>query len=513
MGEDAKSIHRNFPRGAGVIQVDHLTVRYETEAVLEDVCFQVSQGECLLVTGPSGCGKSTLARVLTGLIPHAIESRLEGQVCVDGLDISRHSIPELSEHVGAVFQNPASQLFHLRVEDEVAFGPRNLGLSEQEARQRVDWALEALGILELRARRPVELSGGQKQRVAIAAALAMQPKVLVLDEPTASLDVEGTRLVITSLKRLQQRLGMTIVLIEHRLAEVSHLAERILILDNGRILADGRLKRVLSDRKLLYQLGLRRMNAIQDEPPGLAGWEELLVNDTHEPQDRPSLIELNEITAGYNGKPVVEGINLNLYPGDFAALVGENGAGKSTLGLVIAGLLKPTHGKLLYHYRTHPRPGLDISLLFQNPADQLFTESVDEEVAFGPLNYGTFDPREHERTLEEADLTALRTRRPVALSVGQQQRTALASCLALRPELVILDEPTLGQDWGHLQRLMDFLAELNRQGTAILLITHDYKLVHRYARRVFLMQAGHITLNGNLRREKNAVRSPNLEPF
>jgi len=496
-----------------VIEVNHLTVHYGSEAVLKDVTFQVRQGECLLVTGPSGCGKSTLARVLTGLIPHAIEARVEGQVCIDGLDASQHAIPELSEHVGAVFQNPASQLFHLRVEDEVAFGPRNLGLNEQEVGVRVDWALEALGLIDLRTRRPADLSGGQKQRLAIAAALAMQPRVLILDEPTASLDVEGTRLVFAGLKRLQQRLGVTIVLIEHRLAEAARLAERILILEDGRLLAHGLLEQVLSDRKLLYRLGLRRLNLAKDSQPELANWEELLAPNGHVPQDKAPLIELRDVTAGYNGNPAIKGIDLSLYPGDFAALVGENGAGKSTLGLVIAGLLKPSRGKLLYPGGARPRPGLDISLLFQNPADQLFTESVDEELAFGPLNYQTFDPQIHERTLAEADLAALRSRRPVALSVGQQQRTALAACLALRPELVILDEPTLGQDWGHLQRLMDFLAELNSQGISILLITHDYKLVHRYAGRVFLMQAGRITLNGNLRRQQKLARPSEPESF
>jgi energy-coupling factor transporter ATP-binding protein EcfA2 len=494
-----------------MIEVNHLKVRYETEAALADVTFQVRQGECLLVTGPSGCGKSTLARVLTGLIPHAIEARMEGQVCVDGLDIRQHSIPKLTEHVGTVFQNPASQLFHLCVEDEVAFGPRNLGLDDQVVGERVDWALEALGLSDLRNRRPVELSGGQKQRVAIAAALAMQPKVLVLDEPTASLDIEGTRLVIASLKRLQQRLGMTIVLIEHRLAEVAQLAERILILEDGRILAHGGLEEVLSDRKLLYRLGLRRLKLSQAGKSELADWKDLLAPNGHAPPNQAPLIELQGITAGYNGKPAIKEVDFGLYAGDFAALVGENGAGKSTLGLVIAGLLKPTCGKLLYQRRARSRPGLDISLLFQNPADQLFTESVDEELAFGPMNYRCFNPKEHERTLAEADLTALRSRRPVALSVGQQQRTALAACLALRPALVILDEPTLGQDWGHLQRLMDFLVELNRQGTAILLITHDYKLVYRYAERIFLMQAGRIVLTGNLRQKKTVTSPIELE--
>jgi energy-coupling factor transport system ATP-binding protein len=198
-------------------------------------------------------------------------------------------------------------------------------------------------------------------------------------------------------------------------------------------------------------------------------------------------------------------INLTLYPGEFAALVGDNGAGKSTLALVAAGLLKPSKGKVIYQNGERPRPGLDISLLFQNPTDQLFTDSVDEEIAFGPQNYRIFQQEQHEWVLQKADLAPWRTRHPVALSAGQQQRTALAACLALSPRLVILDEPTLGQDWGHLERLMDFLVTLNQQGTTILLITHDYKLVHRYAKRVILMNAGRIVMDGRLRNHESSL--------
>jgi len=180
------------------------------------------------------------------------------------------------------------------------------------------------------------------------------------------------------------------------------------------------------------------------------------------------------------------------------ALVGANGGGKSTLALVMAGLLKPRHGRVGRLGNNRPKPGLDVALLFQDAPDQLFCDTVDCEVAFGPQNYDRFEPELHLRTLLEADLLDLRPRRPASLSVGQQQRTALAACLALQPRLVILDEPTLGQDWGHLQRLMDFLSRLNQRGAAILLITHDYKLVHHYARRIVLLEDGRIKVSGYL---------------
>ena len=491
-----------------MIRLRNLGVRYGREDVLKDVSLDAADGECLLVTGPSGCGKTTLALVLAGLIPRAIPAFVEGEVQVAGLDLFSLGAPPLAclaQKVSLVFQNPSSQLFHLSVEDEVGFGPRNLGLQEEEVWARVEWALEAVGIGDLARRNPAGLSCGQQQRVAIAAALAMRPKLLVLDEPMASLDVTGTNEVISTLAGLKKSLGISIVLIEHRLAEAARLADRVLIMDRGRLVADGAANRILGNRQLLRDLGLRRPT---EEPP--APWETLLDADgiSQQAGDLP-VLEMRQVSAGYGRDAVVlRDIDLAVHPGEFTALVGDNGSGKTTMARVAAGLIKPFRGEVVFHPESGPkgnwkrvrvRPGRDVALLFQNPADQLFTDSVDEEVAFGPKNYRRFDPETHERVLGESDLSCLRNRSPMALSAGQQQRTALAACLSLLPRLVILDEPTLGQDWGHLQRLMDFLRELNRQGMAILLITHDYKLVHRYAHRVVWMDGGRIVLDGHLR--------------
>jgi energy-coupling factor transporter ATP-binding protein EcfA2 len=222
------------------------------------------------------------------------------------------------------------------------------------------------------------------------------------------------------------------------------------------------------------------------------------------------LVALEGVSAGYGGEAVIHEVDLALYPGDFVALVGDNGAGKSTLALAAAGLIKPLAGKVRYEGGKRPRPGRDVALLFQDPAEQLFTDRVAEEVAFGPRNYGCYDAEEQRRTLEEADLLELEERRPVALSVGQQQRLAVAACVALRPRLLILDEPTLGQDWGHLSRLMGYLGKLKGEGTAILLISHDYKLVHHYARRVVLMAGGRIEVQGYLSGKGEGARHRGL---
>jgi energy-coupling factor transport system ATP-binding protein len=476
-----------------MIQVRGLTVSYGSSQILQNVSFDVNAGECLIVTGLSGCGKSTLARVLTGVIPNTIPAQIEGSVNVAGLDVIHLPPSQVSQRVGAVFQNPRAHLFHLRVDDEIAFGPRNLGLSEDEVSARVDWALNAVGLADLRDKKPASLSGGQIQRIAIAAALAMRPDVLVLDEPTASLDVPGTQNVISALEKLRRQFGLTIVLIEHRLAEVRRIADKVLVLHDGQKVAEGKFDQVLGDRKLLRAYGLRRPTM-----ESLTDWSSLLVSNGHYPADQQPLLDLQNLSAGYDRQAIIRDINLKISPGEFVALVGDNGTGKSTLALAASGLLKPLAGKVLVHGTSRPRPGLDIALLFQNPADQLFTDSVDEEVSFGPRNYRNFNNDIHEQTLTSADLLHLRMRRPFSLSIGQQQRTALASCIALRPALVILDEPTLGQDWRHLQQLMDCLVQLNAEGTAILLITHDYKLVHRYARRVVLMDKGRITLDGKI---------------
>lgn len=481
-----------------MIHVQDLSVRYGDFTALDSISFDVAAGECLVVTGMSGCGKTTLARVLDGLIPQSIPAVVSGRVEVAGLDPTSHPPADVAQRVGAVFQNPRTQLFHLHVEDEVAFGPCNLGLPSEEINTRVAWALAAVGLEAFRRRNPASLSGGEMQRLAIAAALAMRPQILVLDEPTASLDVAGTNSVIETLNELRRQHGLTLVIVEHRLAEVRRLADQVMVLDQGRSVAYGPFATILEDRALLRRYGLRRPTI---EP--LTPWEELLIPAPDVSPDAEPLLALEGVSAGYDGKAVIRDVDLRLYPGEFVALVGDNGAGKSTLALAAAGLIRPTTGRVIYREHRRPLAGRDVALLFQDPSDQLFTDSVDEEIAFGPRNYRQFDPAQHRQTLSNLDLLDFQRRHPATLSMGQQQRTTLAACLALRPQLVILDEPTMGQDWRHLQQLMEFLKGLNRQGTAILLITHDYKLVYRYARRVVVMQAGRLALHGNVRADSH----------
>ena len=486
---DAAASDRRAAAGPAV-SIRDLSVMFAGRPALRHVSLDIAAGEFLLVSGPSGCGKSTLARVLAGLVPQVLPGVVKGTVRVDGADPVAAGPAATARHVGTVFQDPTSQLFCLTVDEELAFGPRNLGLDEKEVAARAEWAVTACSLGDLRTRAPATLSGGEQQRVATAAVLTMRPRVLVLDEPLSGLDVGGVRMLLGTLQRLNRVEGVTVVLIEHRLVEVARLADRLVLLEGGRLVADGAPAAVLDDRERARRLGLRRPT---EEP--FAEWEELLLPP--EPRaDREPALRATGISAGYGRSAVLRGVDLELYAGELVALVGENGSGKSTLARVLAGLKRPSAGSVTIPGVKRPRPGIDIGLLLQDPADQLLTDEVDAEVALGPRSWRRHDPAAHEELLTVSDLLELRRLPPLTLSAGQQQRTVLAAVLALRPRVIVLDEPTHGQDWGHLEGLVGFLRRLNEQGSAILLITHDFKLAHYCADRVAILRDGRIAATG-----------------
>lgn len=471
-------IERRSSAHPSVVEVRELDVRYPEAHALRGVDLSIESGSFVLVGGPSGSGKSTLARALMGLLTDANSStpaEVTGRVSVAGLTPRRDSVAELATRVGLVFQNPSTQLFNGTVEDEVAFGPRNLGLAEDEIADRVAYALEASRCAHLRDRAVRHLSGGEQQRVAIAASLAMSPSVLILDEPTANLDAEGTRSVVQALHRLHRKHGVTVVVIEHRLEPFLACAERLIWLDEGRVAADGPPDVTFARADLGW--------AVSPPSPAASG---------------DPLVCLQDVSAGYDGQLVLRGCSLTLHQGDFAALVGPNGAGKSTLARVLAGVLRPRRGRVVWHGNGR-RVSPSVGLLQQNPLHQLVCDTVEQEVRFGPRNLGAEGQGGVEVVLGQADLRGLRHRPTQTLSVGEQQRAALAATLVLRPRLLILDEPTIGQDRQHLRQVMDFASDLNGQGQTVLLITHDRRLVERYANRVWRMVDGQVQGAGSKR--------------
>ncbi len=459
-----------------MIRLRGLRVSYGRTAALEVPALHIAPGEYVLLTGVSGSGKSTLLLALAGIIPELVPAHVAGEIVIGGRDARIERVAARAHHVGIVYQNPATQLFHEMVAEEIAFGPRNLGLPEDEIARRMAQTLDAVGIAHLRERAVRELSGGAQQRVAIAATLAMGPSLLLLDEPLANLDREGAQLVLEALARLHAQ-GVTILLAEHRLEAVAAHASRAIVLEGGRIAADGPPEEVLH----------------RSVPPTAPGMEPILPGSPVCGSDTAPLVALAGVSAGYRGRDVLHDITLALYPGELVALVGPNGAGKTTVARLLSGILRPRRGAIRWAAGARRLPvGRRVGMLFQNPAHQLLCDTVLDEVAYGGDNLGWPRDDRLRAILDAADLWPLRHCQPQLLSVGQMQRTALAAALALAPRLLILDEPTLGQDWAHLTQLMDFLAALHWQGQTILLITHDDRLVRRYAQRVVTLQAGQV---------------------
>jgi energy-coupling factor transporter ATP-binding protein EcfA2 len=486
-----------------LIELEDLTVRYPRAPApaLRDLTLRVEAGETVLLLGPSGGGKSTLARALSGLIPHDIFAVVQGSLRVAGLDPLSAPPGEVAAQVGLLFQDPEAGFATLNVADEVAFGLENLRLPREEMPARIRSALEAVGLSGFELRRLDTLSGGEAQRVALAALLAMGTPLLVLDEPTANLDPAATREFFELLAARQP--GHTILLIEHKLDACLPLAGRaILLRGDGSLLAEGPPERVFRDHlPEVLEAGIWLPESLIPEGDGRG-----TPNGPVLPTSDPPVVTVRGLTFAFkNSPPVLRDLDLDIFPGDFLALVGPNGSGKTTLARLLMGLLpRPPSGEIRLFGDALPDLPLEklterVGYVFQNPEHQFVTDTVEEELAYSLRARRWPEARAQERVLEMLERIGLRPlagRNPFTLSQGEKRRLSVATMLAAGQQVLILDEPTFGQDRRTAYALMDALAELNRQGVVILIITHDLRFVRRYARRVAVLLEGRIAFSG-----------------
>jgi energy-coupling factor transporter ATP-binding protein EcfA2 len=519
------------------IEIDSLTVKYagRKKPALQQLSLRVEEGETLLLLGASGSGKSTLALTLNGLAPQSIAEILNGRVKVKGLDTQEHSVAELAQQVGILFQDPDAQFATLKVEDEVVFGLENLGRPPAGMDAAVDRALADVGMLHARQRPVYALSGGEKQRVALASLLAMQPSVLVFDEPTANLDSVGTQQVFALLAELKARGKHTLILIEHKLDELMHLVDRVVVLGSaGEILADGKPRQVFEQHAAqLKELGvwmpqvcllahdLRSRGVPMPNFPitlgeavkALRPWVASLAQKSNGPRTETArdsgqtAYEVRELSFAYGHTPALNKVSLQVKEGDFLAIVGPNGAGKSTLASHLIGILSPPAGSIYLHGEDISRiPAKELAqrvgFVFQNPEQQFVTESVFEEVAYGLRVIGLTEEEVSARTehlLERFSLARYARANPFTLSHGEKRRLSVASMLAMGQRVLILDEPTFGQDERNAEALLAQLDELNQQGLTIIVITHDMRIVAEHTRTVAVMMDGAISFQGSPR--------------
>ena len=516
-----------------MIKIRDLTFYYgdASRPALQDVNLDIEDGEFVLVTGPSGCGKTSLCRCLNGLIPHFYGGEIAGGLEVQGLDVMRHTTRELATRVGMVFQDPENQLVSMDVQREVAFGLENLAFPRDVMAKRVEEALDTLGISGLRHRQVHELSGGEKQKVVISSVLALHPDVLVLDEPTSELDPKGAEDVLSIVRRLNDELGITVILVEHRLDRVVHLVDRMIVMDEGKIIADGNPRAVLSNGditsigagvppivRIVQRLRDNGVN-VDDIPltvkEGRAMLKDIFMgargstlSQAESADNGRPVIEIDKLWHAYpEGITALKNVSLRICEGEFVAVMGRNASGKTTLVKHINGLLQPTKGKVIVsgidtRRATIAQLSRKVGFIFQNPNDHIFADTVEEEIAFILKNLG-FDSGEIaariDEMLEMFALKEFRKRYPRSLSGGERQRVAMASVLVARPRVLILDEPTRGMDYRLKSELMRFLNGYREKGNTVVLVTHDVETVAEHADRVVLLSEGGVVVDGNKR--------------
>ncbi|HPG11812.1 MAG TPA: ATP-binding cassette domain-containing protein [Chitinophagaceae bacterium] len=461
---------------------------------LENINLQIYPGQFLTVTGPSGCGKSTLALCLAGFIPHAYAGKMEGSVRIQGKNTRDYPAGGLSGIVGLVQQDPEAQLCTLTVCDEVAFGPENLCIPAEEIRERVYSSLKAVGALELIDRQVHTLSGGEKQRVAIASVLAMNPALLILDEPTANLDPSCTREVLETLNRLKENHDVAIIVIEHRLERLLPISDRFLLMENGKIAEE-------SASSEPYKRYITSNHVLLNNEPEPQGKD---TADYMKAAEGSPLLLVKNLKAGYEGRDVITDVSFCAFPGETIAVMGSNGSGKTTLLMALLGVLKQKEGIIFLHGKDIvkqkvTRRARDMGLTFQNPNHQIFENTVFKEAKMASRflsdkNYAEIE-FEVSQLLHEFDLQQYRDKNPFSLSLGEKKRLNLISVLAYSPRILILDEPIVGQDSGRLALLVNALQKHSEEGGITLMVCHEPDVVAACCQRVLFFSQGKLIID------------------
>jgi energy-coupling factor transport system ATP-binding protein len=527
-----------------VVDVQGVTFTHagEEQPVLRDLTLQVRRGEFVLLIGPSGSGKSTATLLLNGIIPHTVVGNLEGSVRVFGMDTHTTPVTQFATHVGMVFQDPDAQIVNVNVRDEVFFGLENLRFEPDEIRLRAHEALALVKMLDKEHAHVFDLSGGQKQKVSLAAALAMRPGLLVLDEPTANLDPQGMRDVFETIYRLNRELGITVIMVENRVDELADKVSRVCVLNKGTIVSDGTPRDVFhaGHRSGLREAGMwlpqmselaleleTRVGPLPSFPltvdEGAALVRELSsvrdrlqwppVPDPQAPVSRPDaqptaqpLLDIRDLVFGYpSGPPVLKHVNLSLEQGGIVAIVGQNGSGKTTLAKNIMGILTPPRGSVFLRGRDARALSLfeltqTVGYVFQNPDHQFVADRVFDEVAYSLRVRGIAEDIVQTKVrdiLQQVDLDGRDEESPFGLSVGERRRLSVACMLILDQDLLILDEPTIGQDQSRADDLLRMLHEVSEQTRkTMIFITHDMRLVADWTRRTIVMTDGEVQYDG-----------------
>lgn len=509
-----------------VISFSHFGFKYTSQAepTLYDINLDIRKGEKILVCGPSGSGKSTLAHCINGLIPGSYSGDVTGELSICGKSFSELDVFSISKKVGTVLQDSDSQFIGLTVGEDIAFALENDRVGLEEMKSRVNKAASGVGIDKFLKHAPYELSGGQKQRVSLAGVLVDDVDILLFDEPLANLDPATGKTTIDLIDRIHKETGKTIIIIEHRLEDVLYRdLDRIILISKGRVAADMTPACLLSS-SLLKEHGIREplyittlkyagVNVKQDIDPQridtlkldenakarVRAWFEA-VPDEKEPKNNETLLEVEDLSFAYdNGKKVLDGVSFSLKRGEMMSIVGRNGAGKSTFSKVICGFEKQQAGTIKLLGRDMDGMSIKeraghIGYVMQNPNQMISKTMIREEVGLGLTLEGKLSQEEINRRVDETlkicGLYPFRSWPISALSFGQKKRVTIASILSMNPEIIILDEPTAGQDFRHYTEIMEFLRELNGRGVTIVLITHDMHLMIEYCRRASVFSEG-----------------------